>query len=83
MYDTTVPNTVVPRQNSRFLLLNYSYSRPQREVRRKNRKSNFSFRIPHHAPGRLFEGVACPSASGRDLMLAKNQNLQLRNRVVQ
>jgi hypothetical protein len=26
--DTTVPSTVVPRQNSRFLLLNYSYSRP-------------------------------------------------------
>ena len=23
-------------------------------------------RIPHHAPGRLVEGVACPSASGRD-----------------
>jgi hypothetical protein len=33
------------------------------------------FRIPHHAPGRLFEGVACPSASGRDPTRAKNQNL--------
>jgi hypothetical protein len=31
------------------------------------------FRIPHHAPGRLFEGVACPSASGRDPTRAKNQ----------
>jgi hypothetical protein len=32
-----------------------------------------------HAPGRLFEGVACPSASGRDLTPVQNQNLQLRN----
>ena len=39
-------------------------------------------KIPHHAPGRLFEGVACPSASGRDPTRAKNQNLQLRNRWV-
>jgi hypothetical protein len=41
------------------------------------------FRIPHHAPGRLFEGVSCPSASGRDLTLVKNQILQLRNWGVQ
>ncbi len=43
-------------------------------------KTLSSFRIPHHAPGRLFEGVACPSASGRDPTRAKDQNLQLRNR---
>ncbi len=41
------------------------------------------FRIPHHAPGRLFEGVLCPSASGRDLTRVKNKNLQLRNWGVQ
>ncbi len=35
----------------------------------------FLLKIPHHAPGRLFEGVACPSASGRDPTSAKNQNL--------
>jgi hypothetical protein len=40
--NTTVPSTVVPRQNSRFLLFNDSYSTLQREVRRKNRKHNFS-----------------------------------------
>ncbi len=43
----------------------------------------YLFRIPHHAPGRLFEGVSCPSASGRDLTRVKNQNLQLRNWGVQ
>ncbi len=32
-----------------------------------------------HAPGRLFESVACPSASGRDPTRVSNQNLQLRN----
>ena len=34
------------------------------------------------APGRFFEGVACPSASGRDPARVSNQNLQLRNRWV-
>jgi hypothetical protein len=43
--------------------------------------SSSSLKIPHHAPGRLFEGVACPSALGRDPTRAKNQNGQLRNRV--
>ncbi len=46
-------------------------------------RSKSLFRIPHHAPGRLFEDVSCPSASGRDLMRVKNQNLQLRNSGVQ
>ncbi len=32
-----------------------------------------------HAPGRLFEGVGCPSALGRDLTRIPNQNQQLRN----
>ena len=34
------------------------------------------------APGRFFEGVACPSASGRDPTRVSNQNLQLGNRWV-
>jgi hypothetical protein len=53
--------------------------RKMRSTYTKNWESS-SFRIPHHAPGRLFKGVACPSASGRDPTRAKDQNLQLRNR---
>ncbi len=56
----------------------------QMTVRKPQRATvcEFLLKIPHHAPGRLFEGVACPSALGRDPTRAKNQNLQLRNRVV-
>ena len=66
--DTTVSSTIDLREKSRFLLFYYSYSRPLREVRcfhgvfRKHRTSRLE------APGRLFEGVACPSAPGRDLL---------------
>ncbi len=51
-----------------------------RSVRNMGAIRQSLFRIPHHAPVRLFEGVACPSASGRDLARVSNQNLQLRNR---